>query len=111
MLRVGARRLRSGDSQMGLPATVNICGTPYVGGETLGTEASKYEEEEKPRRDSQSSGEQNGKSPNRTLTGNCQGLWGYWAQPLPRIDRKSTRLNSSHVAISYAVFCLKKKRK
>src|SRR5690625_5780186 len=26
-----------------------------------------------------------------------------------RIDRKSTRLNSSHVAISYAVFCLKKK--
>src|SRR5690625_6279834 len=27
-----------------------------------------------------------------------------------RRDRKSTRLNSSHVAISYAVFCLKKKR-
>src|SRR5437660_2548277 len=27
----------------------------------------------------------------------------------PRADRKSTRLNSSHVAISYAVFCLKKK--
>src|SRR5437660_5515839 len=27
-----------------------------------------------------------------------------------RGDRKSTRLNSSHVAISYAVFCLKKKR-
>src|SRR5690625_1211021 len=27
-----------------------------------------------------------------------------------RADRKSTRLNSSHVAISYAVFCLKKKR-
>src|SRR5690349_23553697 len=26
------------------------------------------------------------------------------------IDRKSTRLNSSHVEISYAVFCLKKKR-
>src|SRR5690625_6877692 len=26
------------------------------------------------------------------------------------LDRKSTRLNSSHVAISYAVFCLKKKR-
>src|SRR5690625_3533722 len=26
-----------------------------------------------------------------------------------KIDRKSTRLNSSHVAISYAVFCLKKK--
>src|SRR5204863_8909243 len=29
----------------------------------------------------------------------------------PRIDRKSTRLNSSHVEISYAVFCLKKKIK
>src|SRR5690349_24932636 len=27
----------------------------------------------------------------------------------PRRDRKSTRLNSSHVEISYAVFCLKKK--
>src|SRR5690625_6951931 len=27
-----------------------------------------------------------------------------------RKDRKSTRLNSSHVAISYAVFCLKKKK-
>src|SRR5437870_11325538 len=26
-------------------------------------------------------------------------------------DRKSTRLNSSHVAISYAIFCLKKKKK
>src|SRR5438552_13518157 len=29
----------------------------------------------------------------------------------PRIDRKSTRLNSSHQIISYAVFCLKKKKK
>src|SRR5699024_12293814 len=28
-----------------------------------------------------------------------------------QIDRKSTRLNSSHVSISYAVFCLKKKKK
>src|SRR5690349_23820018 len=28
----------------------------------------------------------------------------------PRLDRKSTRLNSSHVEISYAVFCLKKKK-
>src|SRR5207253_11294675 len=34
----------------------------------------------------------------------CEGTF------LPRhVDRKSTRLNSSHVAISYAVFCLKKK--
>src|SRR3712207_6212443 len=29
---------------------------------------------------------------------------------LPRRDRKSTRLNSSHANISYAVFCLKKKK-
>src|SRR5947207_11568331 len=30
---------------------------------------------------------------------------------LPDLDRKSTRLNSSHTVISYAVFCLKKKKK
>src|SRR3712207_9307124 len=30
---------------------------------------------------------------------------------LPRPDRKSTRLNSSHANISYAVFCLKKKKR
>src|SRR5256885_8185397 len=30
---------------------------------------------------------------------------------LGRKDRKSTRLNSSHLVISYAVFCLKKKKK
>src|SRR2546426_5825676 len=30
---------------------------------------------------------------------------------LTGIDRKSTRLNSSHLVISYAVFCLKKKKK
>src|SRR5437660_8109746 len=33
------------------------------------------------------------------------------ADRLRPLDRKSTRLNSSHVAISYAVFCLKKKKK
>src|SRR5690625_6090347 len=32
------------------------------------------------------------------------------APGIPKGDRKSTRLNSSHVAISYAVFCLKKKK-
>src|SRR5262245_65020281 len=31
--------------------------------------------------------------------------------PSTRRDRKSTRLNSSHLGISYAVFCLKKKKK
>src|SRR5256885_8164194 len=30
--------------------------------------------------------------------------------PHPHVDRKSTRLNSSHLVISYAVFCLKKKK-
>src|SRR5437773_8282459 len=33
------------------------------------------------------------------------------AAPRERPDRKSTRLNSSHITISYAVFCLKKKKK
>src|SRR5207302_10077789 len=36
---------------------------------------------------------------------------GPYTDPQVRIDRKSTRLNSSHVKISYAVFCLKKKKK
>src|SRR5699024_12076179 len=40
-------------------------------------------------------------SPIRASTSSIQG----------RTDRKSTRLNSSHVSISYAVFCLKKKNK
>src|SRR5438034_1603988 len=36
--------------------------------------------------------------------------WPRWSlQPPSRQDRKSTRLNSSHTVISYAVFCLKKK--
>src|SRR5262245_63479021 len=33
------------------------------------------------------------------------------AELQPHLDRKSTRLNSSHLGISYAVFCLKKKKK
>src|SRR5436305_9849578 len=50
--------------------------------------------------------------------------WAEWEDPFPKpcylfalvagdlkADRKSTRLNSSHVRISYAVFCLKKKKK
>src|SRR5947207_10971930 len=39
------------------------------------------------------------------------GLTVYGAKNAPYIDRKSTRLNSSHTVISYAVFCLKKKKK
>src|SRR6266496_3209175 len=38
--------------------------------------------------------------------------WLIWARcASSSADRKSTRLNSSHVEISYAVFCLKKKKK
>src|SRR3989442_9061056 len=37
---------------------------------------------------------------------------GQWSAVFPApTDRKSTRLNSSHVRISYAVFCLKKKKR
>src|SRR5207249_7929063 len=39
--------------------------------------------------------------------GAMMGFWFFITQFLQ--DRKSTRLNSSHVSISYAVFCLKKK--
>src|SRR5690606_40121839 len=61
----------------------------------------------------------------RTQAAASSSTWAYWRrdQPIalrtkksgcPRLgsmtDRKSTRLNSSHVKISYAVFCLKKKR-
>src|SRR5437764_7371104 len=35
----------------------------------------------------------------------------WWASSRRWTDRKSTRLNSSHRCISYAVFCLKKKKK
>src|SRR5690349_24140905 len=37
-------------------------------------------------------------------------LAGRGYSPSTQLDRKSTRLNSSHVEISYAVFCLKKKK-
>src|SRR5690242_20869461 len=38
-------------------------------------------------------------------------LIGEQPNPWDVLDRKSTRLNSSHMSISYAVFCLKKKKK
>src|SRR6266850_5312589 len=46
----------------------------------------------------------------------CVGRAGLYGSPRklvpgPPLDRKSTRLNSSHLVISYAVFCLKKKKK
>src|SRR2546422_9146104 len=48
-----------------------------------------------------------GRRPVYPCTGKPQGLFNY----KNRSDRKSTRLNSSHGYISYAVFCLKKKKK
>src|SRR5215469_17956830 len=41
----------------------------------------------------------------------AEGRWRGRRRRSCRRDRKSTRLNSSHVEISYAVFCLKKKKK
>src|SRR2546426_6354291 len=40
----------------------------------------------------------------------CYWRWRPCASPICPRDRKSTRLNSSHLVISYAVFCLKKKK-
>src|SRR5699024_12302532 len=40
----------------------------------------------------------------------CNRIWFTRAWSCTKPDRKSTRLNSSHVSISYAVFCLKKKK-
>src|SRR5207253_9997797 len=42
---------------------------------------------------------------------NDDGVYVTLGKAIAEGDRKSTRLNSSHVAISYAVFCLKKKKK
>src|SRR5256885_8372676 len=41
--------------------------------------------------------------------GERHGNWSDWSRE-HGLDRKSTRLNSSHLVISYAVFCLKKKK-
>src|SRR5690606_40177048 len=65
--------------------------------------------------------------PGRSICGRCPASWPsspetpngmrcpgklrrWWKRKRGSRDRKSTRLNSSHVKISYAVFCLKKKK-
>src|SRR5258708_16814082 len=69
---------------------------------------------------SHSHGGRNEKSSGRSRFDARCGLWPnsygrqwqpYCAAKPETIDRKSTRLNSSHQIISYAVFCLKKKKK
>src|SRR5207245_10985338 len=45
-----------------------------------------------------------------SVTASGVGLQYQWRKNGANIDRKSTRLNSSHGSISYAVFCLKKKK-
>src|SRR4051812_49745959 len=47
----------------------------------------------------------------RRLGAEPRGLPQHDVGQLADLDRKSTRLNSSHMSISYAVFCLKKKKK
>src|SRR5690625_3241862 len=49
--------------------------------------------------------------PSLTILRVAAATWLFAAVPLAGLDRKSTRLNSSHVAVSYAVFCLEKKTK
>src|SRR5256885_5889778 len=46
----------------------------------------------------------------RTTSSLESGIWHALCIARFNVDRKSTRLNSSHLVISYAVFCLKKKR-
>src|SRR5437762_4133229 len=46
----------------------------------------------------------------RLLRRKHEGAFGIVRLPREPLDRKSTRLNSSHRCISYAVFCLKKKK-
>src|SRR5688500_19802910 len=51
----------------------------------------------------------------RNMFGPIRGDWdedwsGWWGSEPPYQDRKSTRLNPSHLVISYAVFCFKKKQ-
>src|SRR3712207_7692232 len=54
----------------------------------------------------------NGSAQGRRLhgTGTRTARHSQWMPSVVTIDRKSTRLNSSHANISYAVFCLKKKK-
>src|SRR5258708_10327043 len=59
----------------------------------------------------QSGGNPSASQTQRRTTSSNSAAMGDIAAELEEVDRKSTRLNSSHQIISYAVFCLKKKKK
>src|SRR5439155_9115327 len=61
------------------------------------------------RRDSSRSGRRGSVSTRRSRMASSRSRWAIRERRV-LTDRKSTRLNSSHVATSYAVFCLKKKK-
>src|SRR3712207_6891321 len=84
---------RSEDRLAGADATARLCGsTPQVGGGADLLVA----------------------GPNRRMSKDyeklCASAEAFVYAAMIRLDRKSTRLNSSHANISYAVFCLKKKK-
>src|SRR3712207_8282064 len=56
-----------------------------------------------------SDGSQSHRTSFKLVDNGAQNLVVYLVEPVAVEDRKSTRLNSSHANISYAVFCLKKK--
>src|SRR5699024_12848944 len=58
----------------------------------------------------QQPGQQATQHPQHVMTALRRGGSRAFPGGIGRVDRKSTRLNSSHVSISYAVFCLKKKK-
>src|SRR2546426_4553334 len=73
---------------------------PNAGGEMRRFEAASYADATRRIRSSAPGSARNTKENGRPGAGSTVG-----------VDRKSTRLNSSHLVISYAVFCLKKKKR
>src|SRR5690625_6856186 len=85
-------------------ATVVLCLGAVLTGFVLGRRLARRREDSAGRREDSA-----GRRAERPGTASAQPARGSAATGGAQ-DRKSTRLNSSHVAISYAVFCLKKKK-
>src|SRR3989454_1355964 len=93
---------------MGKPGRSQGRSSPAREKQTRGTETSHYPEEEKATAIPLVAASERG--PAQTRGACTPGVVGpRHGSTTPR-DRKSTRLNSSHLVISYAVFCLKKKK-